>query len=294
LDVNFFGGAEIPFFAIIEKGVQAAVKDLGANAVFQAPPCPNGNCSVVAQAQLLDSEIAAHPAAIAIQFNNAALVPGIERAEAAGIKMIIVNAQNLPEYHSPQNILNMAFIGQNEYTTGAPIAQNLAPLVKKGGSVVCINPGPTQIVQTIRCDSVKAALAAYGISTQEMFITTGVASEGEALIGAYLLAHPKTAGIVALGSYTLQLVCQIKQQRHLTLPVGGYDLSSGVSACIKNGEINFTLDQEPWLQGYMSVVEMNNWVKYGILPANIDSGATIVNKSTLSYFTGQLAQGIGG
>ena len=292
--MNFFGGAEIPFFAIVEKGVEAATKDLNVNAVFQAPPCPGGNGGVVAQAQLLDSEIAVHPAAIAIQFNNAALIPGIERALSAGIKMILVNAQNLPEYHSPQNILNMAFVGQNEYTTGQPIAQNLAPYLHKGDSVVCVNPGPTQIVQTIRCDSVKAALAAYGISTKEMFITTGVASEGEALINGYLLAHPKTAGVVALGSYVLQWVCQIKQQRHLTLPVGGYDLSSAVSACIQNGEINFTLDQEPWLQGYMSVVEMNNWVKYGMLPANIDSGATIVNKSTLPSFTSQLAQGIGG
>jgi simple sugar transport system substrate-binding protein len=295
LIVNYEGGAEIPFYAIIEKGVNAAAKDLGVNAVFQAPPCPNGSCSVVAQAQLLDSEIAAHPAAIAVQFNNASLIPGIERAVNAGIKVFITNTQNLPEYHSPANINNMAFVGQNQYDTGTPIAQNLAPYLHSGDSVVCINPGPSQIAQTIRCSSVKSALAAYGVSAPVLVDTeTGVAAQSEAIINGYLLAHPKTAGIVALGSNALQQVCQIKEQRHLTLAVAGYDLSSAVAACIQNGEINFTLDQEPWLQGYLTVVEMATWVKYGMLPANIDSGQIVVNKSNLSFFEGQLKDNIGG
>ncbi len=294
LIVNYEGGAEIPFYAIIEKGVNAAAKDLGVNAVFQAPPCPDGDCSVVAQAQLLDSEIATHPAAIAVQLNNASLIPGIERAVNAGIKVLITNAQNLPEYHSPANIQNMAFVGQNEYNTGTPIAQNLAPYLKKGDSVVCINPGPSQIVQTIRCNSVKSALAAYGVSTPQLIDTSGVPAESEAIVSGYLLDHPKTAGVVALGSSLLDQVCQIMQQRHLNLAVAGYDLSSEVASCIQNGQIKFTLDQEPYLQGYMTVADMAAWVKYDMLPANIDSGQVVVNKSNLSSFTKQLSQNIGG
>lgn len=294
LIVNYEGGAEIPFYAIIQKGVEAAARDLHVNAVFQAPPCPDGSCSVTAQAQLLDSEIASHPAAIAVQFNNASLLPGIERAMKAGIKVLITNAQNLPQYHSPQSVQNLAFVGQNEYDTGTPIAQNLAPYLHKGDTVVCINPGPSQIVQTIRCDSVKAALATYGVKSVQLDDTSGVPAQSEAIISGYLLDHSKTAGVVALGSAELQQVCQIMQQRHLKIAVAGYDLSSAVANCIQRGLIKFTLDQEPYLQGYLTVVDMATWVKYNMLPANIDSGQIVVNKSNLSSFTKQLKQNIGG
>lgn len=292
--VNFEGGAEIPFYAVIEKGVVAAAQDLRIHAVFQAPPCPDGDCSVVAQAQLLDAEIADHPSGIAVQYNNTSLAPGIERAVAAGIKVILVNTQNFNGTQAPAVIQNAAYVGEDELTTGATQAQDLLPYLHSGQSVLCINPGPSQIVQTIRCDALKTALAAHGITSTQLIDTSGVPAEGEAIVGGYLLDHPKTAAIVTLNAETADYATAIIQQRHLNILVTSYAISPQLDADIQSGLIKFSLDQQPFVQGYMSVVDLYLWGKYGMTPSSINTGSIIVNQSNVTQFNKLAVEGIGG
>jgi simple sugar transport system substrate-binding protein len=292
--VNFEGGAEIPFYAVIEKGVVAAAQDLHIHAVFQAPPCPDGDCSVVAQAQLLDAEIADHPSGIAVQYNNASLAGGIERAVAAGIKVILVNTQNFAGAQAPAVIQNAPYVGEDELTTGATQAQNLLPYLHPGDSVLCINPGPSQIVQTVRCNALKTALAAHGISSTQLIDTSGVPSQGEAIVGGYLLDHPKTAAIVTLNAETADYATQIIQQRHLKILVTSYAIAPNLDADIQSGLIKFSLDQQPFVQGYMSVVDLYLWGKYGMTPSSVNTGSIIVNKSNVAQFNKLAVEGIGG
>src|SRR5262245_30589533 len=49
--VNFIGGPEIQFFAVVKRGVEEAGKDLGVEAIYSAPKC----CDINLQAQLLKS-----------------------------------------------------------------------------------------------------------------------------------------------------------------------------------------------------------------------------------------------
>src|SRR6185503_15660892 len=64
--VNFIGGPEIQFFAVVKRGVEDAGKDLGVEAIYSAPKC----CDINLQAQLLKSNVAAKPNGIAVEFND--------------------------------------------------------------------------------------------------------------------------------------------------------------------------------------------------------------------------------
>ena len=63
--------------------------------------------------------------------------------------------------------------------------------------------------------------------------------------------------------------------------VAGFDLSPGILKFIDAGVIDFTIDQQPYIQGFYPVVQLFFYCKYGIKPSDIDVGAAVVNKTNV-------------
>jgi simple sugar transport system substrate-binding protein len=64
---------------------------------------------------------------------------------------------------------------------------------------------------------------------------------------------------------------------------GTFDLSSEIAAAIKDDTIAFAIDQQPFLQGYLPVVLLTNYARYGVMPANdINSGPGFITKDNIS------------
>src|SRR3954471_13397249 len=97
--VNFIGGPEIQFFAVVKKGVEDAGRDLDVDAIYSAPKC----CDINLQAQLLKSNVAANPNGIAVEFNDPkALSRPILDALDANITVILTNTQNFAQESDPR------------------------------------------------------------------------------------------------------------------------------------------------------------------------------------------------
>src|SRR5262245_33689246 len=166
--VNFIGGPEIQFFAVVKRGVEDAGRDLGVDAIYSAPRC----CDINLQAQTLKSNVAAQPDGIAVEFNDPkALSKPILDDLDAGIEVILVNTQNVSEESDPQ-IKELAYVGQDEFTSGAKVGGGLLPHLKQGARVVCQNPGPAQIVQTVRCDGLRNFLEKEIGATVDTLVNT--------------------------------------------------------------------------------------------------------------------------
>jgi simple sugar transport system substrate-binding protein len=58
----------------------------------------------------------------------------------------------------------------------------------------------------------------------------------------------------------------------------GFDLSPKTLELIEKGHIRFTIDQQPYVQGFYPVVALTLKLRYGIAPSDIDSGAGIVDR----------------
>ena len=58
----------------------------------------------------------------------------------------------------------------------------------------------------------------------------------------------------------------------------GFDLSPEILRLVKEGMIDFTIDQQPYVQGFYPVVQLALYCRYGIAPSNMDSGAGIISR----------------
>jgi simple sugar transport system substrate-binding protein len=50
---------------------------------------------------------------------------------------------------------------------------------------------------------------------------------------------------------------------------------------IQQGHIRCTVDQQPYIQGFYPVIQLTLYLRYGIMPASIDAGAAIIDKSNV-------------
>ena len=61
----------------------------------------------------------------------------------------------------------------------------------------------------------------------------------------------------------------------------GFDLSPTTLRLIDAGPIRCTVDQQPYIQGFYPVVQLTLYLRYGILPSDIDAGAAIIDRSNV-------------
>src|SRR5438445_364874 len=66
------------------------------------------------------------------------------------------------------------------------------------------------------------------------------------------------------------------------LLLAGWDLDDTVVAAIKSGASAFTIDQQPYWRGYMPVLLMTHYLRYGLLQANpFLTGPAIIDKTNI-------------
>jgi simple sugar transport system substrate-binding protein len=291
--VNFIGGPEIQFFAVVKKGVEDAGHDLGVEAIYSGPKC----CDINLQTQLLKANVAAKPDGIAVEFNDPkALAKPILDALDSKIPVILVNTQNFAEESDPR-IKALAYVGQDEFKSGAKVGAGLLPNLKKGAHVVCQNPGPAQIVQTIRCDGLRKYLEQQiGATVDTLVNTASTPAQGLSVLDGYMRSHKDTAAIVSLNPETGTIACQWVEKNDMQgkVVVGGYDVSPAVLDCIKRGITSFTLVQQAYAQGYLAVVNLYMTAKFGMTPSNIDTGTLLVTKDNAAAFQPVVDSGRGG
>ena len=101
---------------------------------------------------------------------------------------------------------------------------------------------------------------------------------------AYLSANPETDAILTLGPTSAAPAIQAVKENGMAGDIyfGTFDLSAEISDGIKEGIILWAIDQQPFFQGYLAVVLMASYNRYGILvPHNVNSGPGFVTKSTI-------------
>ena len=62
-----------------------------------------------------------------------------------------------------------------------------------------------------------------------------------------------------------------------------FDLDSDISKAIKEGTMEAAIDQQPYLQGYLPVVFLTEYARYGVIPANnVNTGPGFVSKKNIA------------
>jgi len=212
----------------------------------------------------------------------------IKRALGKGIPVVAYNADGANS--GPK--ARMAYIGQALYDSGFAMGERIATLVPKGDVALFIaTPGALNIQP--RIDGAIAAIKQSGKPINAKAIATDADLSKElTAIDSYYLGHKKLAGMFAVDAGDTQGVGQIIQKHSLKGKIkgGGYDLLPGTLKLIQQGFLDFTIDQQPYLQGFYPVVQLFLYKLSGglVAPADTNTGLLFVTKANVKpYLTTQ-------
>ena len=164
----------------------------------------------------------------------------------------------------------------------------IATLVNKGGRIGLFIATPGQSNIQPRIDGAQAALKGKGYKID--VITTGADVPGElSKIDAYVQGHSDVKGLFAVDAGSTQGIGQTMKKHRLQakgVKGGGYDLLPITLDLIKSGDLDFTIDQQPYLQGFQPVIQLFLYkISGGLMaPSNTNTGLLFVTKDNVDPY----------
>ena len=263
-----------PFFTPTQSGAADACKLLGCS--YQWTGSQTSNISEMANA--MQSAITAGVNGIGIPLVSLTAFNKLTTsALSAGIPVISYNADATGNDR-------LAYIGQDLYVSGQQMGQHIASLVPSGDVVLFIaTPGSLNIQP--RIDGAMAELKKHP-SIKTHVVASGAALPQElSTVNAYAVGHPTTKGYFAVDGGSTQSIGQVIAKHGLKGKAigGGYDLTPVTESTLAAGDLSFTIDQQPYLQGFYPILEMYLYNVSQKLSgiADVDTGLKFLDKTSV-------------
>jgi simple sugar transport system substrate-binding protein len=259
----------------VKNGIALAGKQMGVKVEYRNPPTGD----LADMARIIEQAAASNPNGIITTLSDYDVLSGpIRDAVDRGINVIIMNS-GTPE--QARAVGALMYVGQPEYDAG-----HAAGLRAKGdgvGSFLCVNHYISSPSSTERCQGFADGL---GVDLGSQMIDSGQdPSEIKNKVLAYLSANKNTDAILTLGPTSADPTIAALKENGMAgdLYFGTFDLGTEIVKGIKDGIINWGIDQQPFLQAYLPVIVLTNYDRYGVLPGNnINSGPGFVTKDGLT------------
>ena len=104
---------------------------------------------------------------------------------------------------------------------------------------------------------------------------------------AYLLGHKSVKGAFAVDAGSTEFLAQALAGAGLaSLPAGGFDLTPVTLSAIQAGHIQFTINQNPYLQGFLPTLYLYMYNLSGGLvpPPDTNTGLSFVTKTNVGPY----------
>lgn len=279
LIIGVLGPLSDPFFSTMQKGADDAAAANGVTFDFTAP---NGFDNLAEDlARLIDIGITREPDAMVIgNFIPDAENDGIARAVAAGITVVVVNT-GLDNW---EDLGAISFVGEDPLLVGAAAAKNMIAAGISHG--LCVDHVPGNPGTTARCVGYMEEMAAAGKETTLLNLPYSDSGSPERVMQAItglLRSNQDIDGIFTLGTGIAEAAMQATEAGFdREISVGTADVSVGVLNAVKEGEMLFAIDQQPYLQTYYGVTIAAQSLKYDLQPiGQIKTGPLVIDASNV-------------
>ena len=294
------------FWSVVYKGAKDAAKELGCklSEVYgsqqqgQAEPDDNAE-----NAQIQDA-INAHVSGIAVSDHDPSIMNAtIAAAESAGIPVVMLNAGCDPTDLAATHAITC--VGQPEQVAG-----NEAGSTFRGQGLTNILCVIHQSGQNLldRCNGIAQALGvgqtcptgsapAHGPACTELILSTPNAAsnptQADQQVVSYLQAHTGITAVMTLNSAIATALVTAESGK--SNKIGTFDLDSQVVTDLQNGSLDFAIDQQQYLQGYLPIVSLYLYLEAhgnSVSPGNVlDTGPLVVTKANISQVQAAIAAG---
>src|SRR6478609_7857262 len=227
------------FWDKIRAGAQDAAKAHGITLNY------SNNENGPEQATLVQNAIDSKVSGIAVTLSNAdAVIPVTQKAVAAGIPVVAFN-QGITDYKRAGAKM---YFGSDETLAGKTIGVKLTQ-ADASGKTLCVIQAQGSVALEARCACFMQGYA----NTENLQVNGADLPSVQQTLQSKLAEDKSITNIVALGAPIATAALQAQQSAGSTARVVTFDMSPDVAQAIKDGKIEFAIDQQPYVQGYQSV-----------------------------------------
>ncbi|ANS69496.1 sugar ABC transporter substrate-binding protein [Streptomyces lincolnensis] len=269
------------FWDIVRKGAEAAAAKDNIKLIYSNDPNA-GN-----QANLVQNAIDQKVDGIAITLAKPdAMKDVVSKAKAANIPVVGLNS-GVSDW---QKLGLMEFFGQDETVAGEALGKRLNEDGAK--SAVCVIQEQGNIGLTQRCDGVKKTFSG---KLQTLFVNGTDMPSVKSTITAKLTQDKSIDHVVTLGAPFAMTAVQSVSEAGSKAKIATFDLNKELTGAISAGTIEFAVDQQPYLQGYLAVDSLwlykNNGNYSGGGEQPVLTGPAFVDKSNVETIAKFAAKG---
>ena len=233
------GAPDDAFWSVVKAGADQAGKDLGVEVDYNSDP------DVTRQAELVDSAVAQDVDGIVVSMADPdGMEDSVKKAVAAGIPVITINS-GLAESKAFGAITH---VGQDETLAGEDAGTQFNTLGVK--HLVCVIHEQGNIGLQQRCDGAEKTFDGDFETLQVDGADTGKATDS---IQSALQADTSIDGVLTLNAQVTLGAVAANDAVSGQAQIASFDMAEDILTGIQDGDIAFTVDQQPYLQGYLGV-----------------------------------------
>jgi len=269
------------FWDIVRKGAEAAAAKDNIKLVYSADP------NAANQANFVQNAIDQKVDGIAVTLAKPdALKAVVGKAVAAGIPVVGLNS-GLADW---KELGLLEFFGQDESVAGEALGNRLNDVGAE--KAVCVIHEQGNVGLTQRCDGVKKTFKG---TTEILYVNGTDMPSVKSTITAKLKQDGGIDHVVTLGAPFALTAVQSVADAGSEAKVATFDLNKDLTGAIQKGDIEFAVDQQPYLQGYLAVDSLwlyknnGNYSGGGVEP--VLTGPAFVDKSNVDKVASFAAKG---
>jgi simple sugar transport system substrate-binding protein len=257
------------FWDRIKAGAQQAAKDTGSTLQYSADP------DATKQAVLIQNAIDSHVDGIATTLVTPdALIPKVKKAVAAGIPVDSFNSGT--DFFKQAGALT--HFSSDEFLAGQQAGQKAK--AAGGKKVLCVIQQAGSVALEDRCKGVKNTFP----NTQNIQVNGADDSAVTSSIQAKLSQDKDVDWVITLGAAQALDTIKAIGATNSKAKVGTFDLNIDAAQAVKAGDLQFCIDQQPYLQGYLAITQLYLYKKNGNLLGGGKpslTGPTFVDKTNV-------------
>lgn len=273
-------GTSNPYFAPTKAGAEDAGAQLGIDMLWTGVPDGNTVNQIAQFQQLVNT---GYEAIVVVSFEPDAWTAPIKKAMANGVLVITSN-------NDAPNSGRELYFGQDLVGAAVVQGQLLAKLAGGKGKVAMTNCAPGSLALDQRIQGARQGVKEGGLEDVGVYNTNPADMASElGTLQDILRAHPDLGAVMPLcGPDTAAAGLVRKNQGH-KLPIVGTDLLYQTLELIRDGYVDATVGQQPYLQGYLPIMYAYQRVVLGAPKLELPGGNyylanEIVTKDNVDQF----------
>ncbi|MDT0342934.1 substrate-binding domain-containing protein [Streptomyces litchfieldiae] len=227
------------FWDTVRKGAEAGADKSNAELIYSSDP------SVAGQANLIQNAIDQDVDGIAISMASPEGLSGaVRQAREAGIPVVGINSG----MDAWQDMDLLSFFGQDETVAGEAFGERLNELGARHN--ICVIHEQGNVGHEARCAGVAATFEG---ETEILYVEGADMPSVRSTIEAKLRQDDSIDYVVALGApFALTAVDSVADAGS-DAAIATFDLNTEIVPAIEEGQVQFAVDQQPYLQGYLAI-----------------------------------------